>query len=76
MKRLIFIAAIILLSSCHRNEGLTWFSAGKAAEYFRLAEEVCNKDNGRLWGENLYGPVMYVDNLNRTIYANVADKRG
>jgi len=76
MKRLIFIAAIILLSSCHRNEGLTWFSAGKAAEYFRLAEEVCNKDNGSLWGENLYGPVMYVDHLNRTIYANVADMEG
>lgn len=74
MKKLIFIAAIIVLSSCHRDEGLAWFSAGKAAEYFRLVEEVCNKDNGSLWGENLYGPVMYVDNRNRTIYANVADK--
>ncbi len=74
MKRVIFIAAIIVLSSCHRDEGLAWFSAGKAAEYFRLTEEVCNNDNGKLWGENLYGPVMYVDNLNRAIYANVADK--
>ncbi len=74
MKRLIFIAAIIVLSSCNRDEGLAWFSAGKAAEYFRLTEEVCNNDNGKLWGENLYGPVMYVDNRNRAIYANVADK--
>jgi len=74
MKKLIFIAAIIVLSSCNRDEGLAWFSAGKAAEYFRLVEEVCNKDNGSLWGENLYGPVMYVDNRNRTIYANVADR--
>ncbi len=74
MKRLLFIAAIIVLSSCHRDEGLAWFSAGKAAEYFRLTEEVCNNDNGKLWGENLYGPAMYVDNLNRAIYANVADK--
>ena len=74
MKRLIFIAAIIVISSCNRDEGLAWFSAGKAAEYFRLTEEVCNNDNGKLWGENLYGPVMYVDNRNRAIYANVADK--
>ena len=73
MKKLIFIAAIIVLSSCHRDKGLDWFSTGKASEYFRLVEEVCNKDNGSLWGENLYGPVMYVDSRNRTIYANVAD---
>ncbi|MDZ7634209.1 MAG: hypothetical protein U5L72_07110 [Bacteroidales bacterium] len=74
MKRLIFITAIIVLTSCHRDEGLAWFSAGKAAEYFRLTEEVCNNDNGKLWGENLYGPVMYVDGRNRAIYTNVADK--
>jgi hypothetical protein len=74
MKRLIFIAAIIVLSSCHRDKGLDWFSTGKASEYFRLVEEVCNKDNGSLWGENLYGPVMYVDIRNRTIYANSADR--
>lgn len=74
MKKLIFIAAIIVLSSCNRDEGIAWFSAGRAAEYFRLVEEVCNKDNGSLWGENLYGPLMYVDNRNKTIYANVADK--
>jgi hypothetical protein len=74
MKRLIFIAAIIVLSSCHRDEGLAWFSAGKAAEYFRLTEELCNNDNGKLWGENLYGPVMYVDTRSRAIYTNVADR--
>lgn len=74
MKKLIFIAAIIVLSSCHRDKGLDWLSTGKASEYFRLVEEVCNRDNGSLWGENLYGPVMYVDNRNRTIYANVADR--
>jgi hypothetical protein len=76
MKRLIFIASLIIFSSCQRDEGLAWFSAGKAGEYFRLAEEVCNNDNGKLWGENLYGPIMYVDNRNRAVYANVADKEG
>ncbi len=74
MKKLLFIAAIIVLSSCQRDKGLDWFSTAKAGEYFRLVEQVCNSDNGMLWGENLYGPVMYVDNRNRAIYANVADK--
>lgn len=74
MKKLIFIAALITLFSCHREKGLDWFSTGKAAEYFRQVEEVCNRDNGRLWGENLFGPIMYVDSRSRTIYASVADK--
>jgi hypothetical protein len=76
MKPLITIAAIIILSSCNRKEGLDWFSAEKAGEYFKSVEEICNKDNGSLWGENLYGPVMFVDNLSREIYANVADSNG
>jgi hypothetical protein len=76
MKRLIIVAAIIVLSSCNRKEGLEWFSAGKAGEYFRSVEEICNRDNGSLWGENLYGPVMFVDDLSREIYANVPDSGG
>jgi hypothetical protein len=76
MKRLIIFAALIVLSSCNREEGLEWFSAEKAGEYFKSVEEICNKDDGSLWGENLFGPVMFVDNLNREIYANVADTNG
>jgi hypothetical protein len=75
-KRLIIIATIIVLSSCNREEGLEWFSVQKAGEYFKAVEEICNKDDGSLWGENLYGPVMFVDNRSREIYANVADSNG
>jgi hypothetical protein len=74
MKKLILIAVVTLVSSCNREKGLSWFSAGKADEYFRLTEEICNKDNGKLWGENLCGPIIYIDNGNREIYANVADR--
>jgi hypothetical protein len=76
MKRLIIIAALIVLSSCNREEGLEWFSVQKASEYFKSVEEICNKDGGSLWGENLYGPVMFVDDRSREIYANVADTNG
>lgn len=73
MKKLILIATVIVISSCNREKGLSWFSDEKAGEYFRLTEEICNKDDGKLWGENLYGPIMFVDNLNRDIYTNVPD---
>ncbi len=73
---MIIIAALIFLSSCNREKGLEWFSVQKAGEYFKSVEEICNKDDGSLWGENLYGPVMFVDNLNREIYSNVADTSG
>ncbi len=73
MKKLLIIASIIILSSCQKDKGLAWFSADKAGDYFKLVEEVCASDNGMLWGENLFGPVMYVDSRNRAIYANVAD---
>jgi len=76
MKHLIIIASVIILSSCNRNEGLEWFSVQKAGEYFKAVEEICNRDNGNLWGENLYGPVMFIDYLSREIYANAPDSNG
>ncbi len=77
MKRLIIIiASLTVLSSCNREEGLEWFSAQKAGEYFKYVERICNNDNGILWGENLYGPIMFVDGHNRAIYANVGDTAG
>ncbi len=76
MKRLIIIATIIIMTSCNREEGLKWFSEQKAGDYFKTVEGICNKDDGSLWGENLYGPVMFVDNRSREIYANVVDSNG
>jgi hypothetical protein len=79
MKSTLFISAALILlafSSCNREEGIAWFTVEKAAGYFEQVEEKCSEDNGSLWGENLYGPIMYVDNLNRAIYANAPDKEG
>lgn len=76
MKKLCWLAALIIVSSCNRDQGLTWFSADKAGEYFRKIEAVCKKDNGNLWAENLYGPVMFVDGKNRAVYTNMPDREG
>lgn len=76
MRKALFISALLILASCQQEKKNEWFNGAKAKEYFAVVEEVCNKDNGLLWGENLYGPIMYVDVLNRMLYANVPDKEG
>ncbi len=76
MKKWMIIAALVLLSSCNREAGLEWFSAQKAGEYFDLVKKICDSDNGALWGENLHGPLMFIDNRSRVIYSNVPDAEG
>ncbi len=76
MKKVLFICALLAMASCNQEEKHEWFNAEKAKVYFTAVEEVCNKDNGMLWGENLYGPVMYVDSRSRAIFANQQDREG
>lgn len=47
-----------------------------AAQYFREAQQVCTHDAGELWGRSLCGPMMFVDDVTRSIAANQADKEG
>jgi hypothetical protein len=76
MRKLVLIFTLVIASSCHHEERIEWFTAARANEYFKAVEEVCNKDGGQLWGENLYGPVMYVDSRSRMLYANTPDREG
>ena len=76
MRKAVFICVLLILASCRHEEKIGWFSPAKAKEYFAAVEEVCNKDNGQLWGENLYGPLIYVDGLSRTLYTNFPDNEG
>lgn len=47
-----------------------------AKSYFQEAQELSNRDNGKLWGEPLYGPMLFVDAKTRTVVANQADREG
>lgn len=76
MKRWVFFISILFLFACKPAKVDTWFSAVKAESYFKTVKELCDADNGKLWGENLYGPIMYIDTKNRFIYANSQDKEG
>ncbi|MBR6971998.1 MAG: hypothetical protein IKH89_04515 [Bacteroidales bacterium] len=63
MKKGVFLIAVLaLLASCGTSD----------VSIFEHVEKLCNKDNGKLWGVNLYSPVLGVDSL-RNIVSNVPD---
>jgi hypothetical protein len=47
-----------------------------AHQYFQEAQALCSRDNGKLWGVSLCGPMLFVDRKTRTAVANQADKEG
>ena len=43
---------------------------------FQEARNLCERDDGALWGQSLCGPVMIVDPMDRRVIANQADPGG
>jgi len=76
MKKVFFPLIAILIVSCSKPKVAVYFTNEKATGYFRDIEALCKKENGRLWGKNLYGPLMFVDRPSRKIFANQPDKEG
>lgn len=76
MKKWLFYLFIIMLSGCKEKSSEIFFTSEKALSYFKDIEAICNRDSGKLWGKNLYGPILYVDRLSRKIIANQPDKEG
>jgi hypothetical protein len=42
----------------------------RAAQYFKEAATLCQKENGRLWGVSLCGPMIFADPATHTIATN------
>ncbi|MCX6254587.1 MAG: hypothetical protein NTV31_08945 [Bacteroidia bacterium] len=76
MKKWIFFSLFLFLISCKGEKTDTYFTPEKASQYFKSIEAICNRDNGKLWGKNLYGPIMFVDRTSRRIVANQPDNEG
>jgi hypothetical protein len=47
-----------------------------ARSYFAAAELLSAADSGRLWGIELYGPLLFVDRATRQVVANMPDTTG
>jgi hypothetical protein len=67
---------LLLLIGCKEEKTDSYFTPEKALVYFRDIKRICDRDSGRLWGENLFGPVLYVERTTRRIIANEPDKDG
>ena len=76
MNKCIFFSFFLIIAGCKGENTETYFTAEKASQYFKSIEEICNRDNGKLWGKNLYGPIMYVDRTSRRIISNRPDDEG
>ncbi|MBN1108241.1 MAG: hypothetical protein JXR66_02315 [Bacteroidales bacterium] len=76
MNKWLLLIVPLLLAGCREEVQDTYLTPEKASAYFKKVESVCNRDNGKLWGRNLYGPVMYVDRASRKIIANQSDQQG
>lgn len=76
MKKWIIIPFILLVSGCRDKQPDSYLTPEKANSYFKKIEASCNRDNGKLWGQNIYGPLMIVDRTSRKISANMPDSDG
>lgn len=47
-----------------------------AKTYFDAARRLADRDGGRLWGQSLAGPLLFVDPRSRFVVANQADAEG
>jgi len=70
----IFIS-ILFLTGCGKEKGIEYFTPEKAAYYFSEVKKICKDDDGKLWGKNLYGPILFIDTKTRRLYSNVQDSQ-
>ncbi len=76
MEKRIILLTFLALIGCREKQKDTYLTPEKALQYFNTIEDICNHDNGRLWGKNLYGPLMFIDRTNRRIISNGPDEEG
>jgi hypothetical protein len=76
MKNWIFFPIVLMLLSCKGKTSESYFTPEKASQYFNDIKEICYRDSGKLWGKNLYGPIMFVERVTRRIIANQPDNEG
>jgi hypothetical protein len=76
MNKWIFFPILLMFISCKEKTAETYFTPEKASQYFKNIKANCDLDSGRLWGENLYGPILFVERVSRRIVANHPDNEG
>lgn len=73
MKKVIFLSLLVAAFSCNQEVEDTYFTPEKAEQYFSAIKEICANDSGKLWGKELYAPLIFIDRATRKITSNQAD---
>ena len=76
MTKWIICPLLLILITCKGKKDESYFTTEKASVYFKEIEQICNRDSGKLWGKNLYGPIMFVERVTRRITSNRPDNEG
>ncbi len=78
-KIIILIITISFLSCNSITKNSVEISKSEIKKYeniFKDLKEYLTKENGKLWNHQLYGPLLFVNQDNRTIIANEKDTKG
>lgn len=73
--RLLVLAAI-LGSALAATAAWAAPDSAEAERLFAEARTICERDDGRLWGRSLCGPILLVDYTDRAVLANQPDQTG
>ncbi len=71
---LLSVAVFILQSAIVLGESP--IDPNLARQYFQEAKALSDRDGGRMWGLEVYGPMMFVEPNSRSVVANQADREG
>ena len=74
MRKIIIFFQLVLLLCCikiHAQNDSTQIQF--ATKKFKEIIEICNADNGKLWGKNLASPILIINRDSRLVIANEPD---
>jgi hypothetical protein len=80
MTRKIFLFLLFMLTVCQMsiaqdmNNSENSASCVSFSEIFNQVKAICDKDNGKLWGINLYAPILCIDKK-RNVWSNQQDSQ-
>ena len=76
-----FLISFLILIVCHtllaqdKNDSGNSASCVEFSNIFNNIKTLCDKDNGKLWGDNLYTPILCI-NKKRDLWSNQKDSQG
>jgi hypothetical protein len=77
-KRVAWKSLVVLVGGCQAvsAQNPRPIDQAKAVAAFAEAEKLSTKDDGKLWGKTLYGPMLFVQPESRAVVTNEADGSG